>query len=441
MKRRDRRTPRALRQLQQETASRQGIASRRRRRARRDATFRRRRLTAVGGVILVVLVAIGAALAVSSGSGGKAPSYTAGTIGASRTLVPTTGARTAPAPAVQAPAFHPASAATRLAAQMTLSQQVAQLFLVSVDGTGTSSSLGPTPWGGVVFDSTNFVSDSQVGTLAADVVSGSHTSGSIPPLLIAAQAGGYGTALRNLPPAAEEAVGETGKPSVAYAQALAAGTALKRLGFEMTIAPWVDVDTPDGALTGELFSTNPAAVASFGLAALRGYARAGMIAAPAHFPGEGAASNDPDQMSATVGGSLAALRGRDLIPFAAIAAHAPAIMMSNASYVAFDGVTPASLLPAAVSLLRSIGFGGVVMSDDLDATLDATGESPGEVAVDALRAGDDLLYITGPPSEHAAAYDAVLAASSRSARDRALVRAALLRDLTLKARYGLLAQG
>jgi beta-N-acetylhexosaminidase len=143
-------------------------------------------------------------------------------------------------------------------------------------------------------------------------------------------------------------------------------------------------------------------------------------------------------MSATVGGSLAALRGRDLIPFAAIVPHAPVIVMSNASYVAFDGVTPASLLPAAVSLLRSMGFAGVVMTDDLDATLNPTGQSPGEVAVAALRAGDDLLYITGPPGEHAAAYQAVLAAATHSAHDRALVRTALLRDLSLKARYGLL---
>ena len=78
------------------------------------------------------------------------------------------------------------------------------------------------------------------------------------------------------------------------------------------------------------------------------------------------------------------------------------------------------------------------MTDDLDATLNATGSDPGTVALQALKAGDDLLYITGPPSEHAAAYTAVLAAAQRSAAVRALVRAALLRDLTFKAKYGLL---
>jgi beta-N-acetylhexosaminidase len=116
------------------------------------------------------------------------------------------------------------------------------------------------------------------------------------------------------------------------------------------------------------------------------------------------------------------------------------IVMSNASYVAFDGVTPASLLPAAVRLLRrSYGFGGVVMSDDLDATLNATGSDPGTAALQALQAGDDLLYITGPPTEHMAAFSAVLAAAQRSPAVRSLVRRAVLRDLTLKLRYGIVA--
>jgi beta-N-acetylhexosaminidase len=115
------------------------------------------------------------------------------------------------------------------------------------------------------------------------------------------------------------------------------------------------------------------------------------------------------------------------------------IVMSNAEYVAFDGVTPASLLGSAVTLLRSdYGFHGVVMSDDLDATLGATGQDPGTVAVQALQAGDDLLYISGPASEHRQAYDAVLAAAKQSAAVRAKVREALLRDLSLKADFGLI---
>jgi beta-N-acetylhexosaminidase len=210
----------------------------------------------------------------------------------------------------------------------------------------------------------------------------------------------------------------------------------------MTIAPLADVDTADGALTGQLFGQSPSTVARFSLAAAEGYAAGGLIAAAAHFPGEGGTSADPDMITATVGGSLAQLRARDLIPFAAIAPHVPVIEMSNAEYAAFDGVTPAGLLPAAVQLLRgAYGFAGAVMSDDLDATLNATGETPAQVAVQALQAGDDLLFISGPPSEHFQAYDAVLALARRSASARRQVRQALLRDLTLKSRFGLVPGG
>ncbi len=351
-------------------------------------------------------------------------------------------ARTPALRPVGMPRFSPAPAALRVANTLTLPQQTAQLFLVSLDGTGQSAvaGLGSVPWGGVVFTRVNDAPSGQISALAADVTAAARRAGAGPPPLLAAdQPGGPGTAFPGLPPEGEAEVAATGRTAVAAAQARAAGRRLRAMGFVMTMAPWADVDVPDGALTGRLFGGDPQLVARFALAAARGYAAAGMLAAAAHFPGEGAASADPDEMTATVGGSLASLEDRDVIPFEAIADHVPVMVMSNAEYVAFDGVTPASLLPAAVRLLRdTLGFGGVVMSDDLDATLEPTGESPGQVAVQAVQAGDDLLYITGPPSEHLRAYDAVLAAAEHSTAVRQLVRTALLRDLTLKARAGLL---
>jgi beta-N-acetylhexosaminidase len=326
-----------------------------------------------------------------------------------------------------------------LANRLSLAQQVAQLFLVNLDGTdvGAVGAVGAENWGGVVLTSANFVTDGQIGALAADVTSTAQSAGAVPPLIGATQEGGPETAFPDLPPEPEPVIGASGQPAVAQAQALIAGKRLRDLGVNMTLAPLADVDTTAGALSGRLFSTDPSMVARFAAAAVAGYRTAGIISAVGHFPGSGGASADPDQMTATVGGSLAQLEGRDLVPFAVVAPQTPVIVMSNASYVAFDGVTPASLLPAAVTLLRhSYGFGGVVMSDDLDATLNATGSDPGTVALEALRAGDDLLYITGPPSEHMAAVSAVIAAAKRSAAVRSIVHTALLRDLTLKVRYG-----
>lgn len=207
----------------------------------------------------------------------------------------------------------------------------------------------------------------------------------------------------------------------------------------MTFAPLADTDVLGGALTGRLFGSNPSAVARFATAAVSGYEAGGMISAAGHFPGEGAASADPDEMTSTVGGTLQSLERRDLVPFAAIAASAPVIMMSNAAYAAFDGVTPAGLLPQAVGLLRDqYRFQGAVMTDDLDAALEATGGTAGQAAVSAVQAGEDILYITGTQAEQLSAYHAVLSAVQRGQISRGRIHDALLHVLTLKARYGLL---
>ncbi len=322
-----------------------------------------------------------------------------------------------------------------------MEQQVAQLFLVSVPGQTPAgiAQLGSVGWGGFVLGRENFAGDHALAALTSALQASAPPAPAVPPLIAASQEGGPDTAFPGLPPRGQAAIGANGTPAMAGAQAQLAGTRLRSLGLSMTLAPLADVDTPAGALSGRLFSTDPAAVARFAKAAVSGYDSAGVISAVGHFPGSGGASADPDQMTATVGGRLADLRARDLIPFAAVAASAPVIVMSNAAYVAFDGVTPASLLPQAVKLLRQgLGFQGVVMSDDLDATLQPTNSDPGTVALQALQAGDDLLYISGPPSEAHAAYTAVLATARASSSLRGVVHEALLRVLSLKARYGVL---
>jgi beta-N-acetylhexosaminidase len=391
---------------------------------------RRRRLVAAAAVVIVLAIVV---IAVASAGSGRKPHFSLGAVSVA------TGSAAPATPPVRAAPFRPSPAAVTLAGRMSLADQVAQLFMVGVQGEGSDAlaSIGVPDVGGVVLTSANFSSDAQVKALVTDVTNAAHSAGAQPPLIAATQEGGPQTAFADLPPQSEPVIGATGQPAVAQSQALLAGRRLRAVGVEMTLAPLADVDTLSGALSGRLFGTDPKMVAQFALAAVSGYHAAGVISAVGHFPGAGAASADPDEMSATVGLTMAQLEARDLVPFAAVARTAPVVVMSNAAYVAFDGVTPAGLLEQAVSLLRDqYGFGGVVMTDDLDATLDPTGSTPADVALQALRAGDDLLYISGPPSEHVAAYDGVLAAAQQSPSVRALVRAALLRDETLKAGYG-----
>ena len=103
-----------------------------------------------------------------------------------------------------------------------------------------------------------------------------------------------------------------------------------------------------------------------------------------------------------------------MTPFIAVATGdraVPAIQMSNAIYAAWDGVTPATLLPDAIEELRDrIGFQGAIVSADLVATTATTGGTVGKAAVDAMKAGVDLLVVPGGRAQQDEAYRAVVAA-------------------------------
>ena len=159
-----------------------------------------------------------------------------------------------------------------------------------------------------------------------------------------------------------------------------------------------------------------------------------MAVAPGRFPGEGGASQDPLVGAATVGLSTDELSARDVEPFrGAVRAGADAIQMSAALYAAWDGVTPATVLPDAVRFLRtSTGFDGAVASADLIAATGATGGGVARAAVEALKAGCDLLVVVGGRSEQEAAYRAVLEAVRREEIPRERFAEALGRVTALK---------
>jgi beta-N-acetylhexosaminidase len=195
-----------------------------------------------------------------------------------------------------------------------------------------------------------------------------------------------------------------------------------------------------GALDTRAFSTDPAAVAAYATAVVSAYKRAGIVSAAEHFPGLGAATQPVENGPASVGLSLPQLRKRDLVPFAAaIGAGVPAIVVSNASYATDDFVTPATLSRAiSTDLLRGeMRFRGVSIADDLSEPAITTNMSVADAAVQAVVAGSDMVYISGPARGQEAAYQALLAAAKAGKITRARLDEAVTRVLTLKREYGL----
>lgn len=329
-----------------------------------------------------------------------------------------------------------------LARRIPMSRAVAQLFLVGFDGTEPRApffeELLLRDWGGVVLDAANYENVQQLTVLAGEVGVVARNAGHVPPIVAATQDGGPDTAFDDLPPRSAPELAAEHPPDQARADALLAGTQLRLLGVSMVLAPIADVDAGGGPRADESFGDDAKRVARFVKAAVGGYRRAHVIAAVGHFPGDGGASQLPEEGPATVGQSLPDLVERDLVPFAAVASRAQVVLLSNALFEAFDPVTPASQVPAVTTLLRKrLRFDGVVLADELGAAAIATGEDVGAAAVKALRAGSDLLYVRGA-RERAAAYSAVLAAVRHGRLRAGRLRASLLRVLALKREAGLI---
>ena len=392
--------------------------------------FRRRRLVALVLALAVIGgVAAGIAVVLTGADGnGKSPPRLSGFEGGSG----------------QAGTGRRASRLREFVHSLPPQRQVGQLFIVGFEGQQASDpGLGVLPardWGGVMLSRANFADAAQLKTLTGAVSTLASRANHLPPLVGAEQEGGDHSAFPDLPPKAQPGV-SAGGAAQAAAQARAAAAALEAHGVKMTLAPVADVGAAGGGVQDRVFSDDTQAVTRLVSAAVGSYRAAGIIAAVGHFPGQGTASQDPEQGTATVGLSLPDLRQRDLPPFAAVTRDAPVVLASNAVYAAYDGVTPAALLPDVVTgLLRgNLGFRGVVMTGDLVDAAGVTGQSVGQVAVSAVKAGDDLLYVSGGPTEQAQAFQAVLDALRKGELSRDRVEASVARVIALKQRYGLAA--
>jgi beta-N-acetylhexosaminidase len=165
-----------------------------------------------------------------------------------------------------------------------------------------------------------------------------------------------------------------------------------------------------------------------------------VFSAPSHFPGLGSASQAVEEGPASVSLSGAELRRRDLVPFrSAIDAGAPGILIANGLYTYDDFVTPASLSRSVMTglLRRRMGFRGVAITGNLTDPGVTALFQPRAAAVQALKAGADMITINGPASDQEGAYRAVLAAVRTKAISRRRLDEAVGRILSVKRDYGL----
>jgi beta-N-acetylhexosaminidase len=259
------------------------------------------------------------------------------------------------------------------------------------------------------------------------------------------------------------AVAATGDVSLAEREGSAIGEEARAIGFNQVYAPVADVNTdPDNpVINTRSYGDDPAEVARYVVAFVRGVQRAHVLATVKHFPGHGQTRIDSHRALPVVPVSRDRLFQVDLVPFrAAIQAGVASVMTAHVSVPALDpapipvrpegpaenpytsdlaeitrnGSMPASLsFPITGGLLRGeLGFRGLVVTDavDMGGIVDHFGVR--EAAVRAILAGADQV----PRSpDIGSAIEAVreAARSGRIPRERLEASLARIRDAKRKA--------
>jgi beta-N-acetylhexosaminidase len=408
----------------------------------------RRRLTiALVAVVAALAAAAGAVVGAGGGEegdgGAQPPDRAARPLDRTSFLARIIPAREDPERAPRGPNV-PRSVAD-LAQRLPLERKVAQLFLFGFRGTDLTAEIfrrmRRLDLGGVVLAEPNYTGDpSLLGQLGGEARVIARQERHVPPWVLAVQDGGEFNSLQGLPPTLAPA--DLASAEEAAAQAAETGSTLRGLNITGVLGPVVDVGFESGsALGARVYSDDPAEVSAFADAVVRAYREERLFGAAKHFPGLGTADQSTEFGPATVGLDVQQLRQRDLRPFAAaIDAGVPGVVLSHALYPVSDFTRPGSLTRAiATDLLRGeLRFQGVAITDDLaDPAITAAFSVP-DAAVQAIRAGADLVFISGPTGDQQAAYAAVLRAVRSGEIPRRRLNEALLRALEAKEDYGLI---
>lgn len=233
--------------------------------------------------------------------------------------------------------------------------------------------------------------------------------------------------------------------SLAYAEEFGRITAQesRALGVHWNLFPVADVNSnPANPIIGtRAFGANPERVGDLVAAYIRGARANGMLTTAKHFPGHGNTATDSHVAVPVVDDDLRQIRAVDLPPFQkAIKAGVDAVMTAHVRVLALDPDLSrvATTSPTIVTglLKNQLGFKGIVVTDALDMAglVGLYAKNPGRVAVDAFKAGSDVLT---EPYNLDASYQAMLAAVRTGEIGQAQLDASVLKILRAKALLGL----
>ena len=332
----------------------------------------------------------------------------------------------------------------KLVANMSDADKVGQLMMIGIHGKSLNDDakfmLNEYRVGGIILFDRNMESKDQVKTLITDINKAGKSAGLTPLFLGIDQEGGavarMDDKLIKVPPAEE-----VGKEPVEQAAALAkeVGTELKDLGFNINFAPVADL----GLTYGRSYSTNPDEVVRYAGAVGKSYDEAGLWYSYKHFPGIGKTDVDLHADTRIVSVSKETLLSEDTKVFVDLIKQSKpntyTIMVSHAMYPQIDPDHPSSLSKTIITdwLRKDMGYNGVVVTDDMDMGALAKHYTFGDMAVQSILAGSDILLVCHEYEHMQEAYNGLMKAVKDGRISKERLDESVKRILLMKMSRGL----
>ena len=332
----------------------------------------------------------------------------------------------------------------KLVANMSDADKVGQLMMIGIHGKTLNDDakfmLNEYRVGGIILFDRNMESKDQVKSLITDINKTGKSAGLTPLFIGIDQEGGAVARMEDqlikVPPAEE-----LGKEPIEQAVSLAkqSGTELKDLGFNINFAPVADL----GLTYGRSFSRNPDEVVRYASAVGKAYDEAGLWYSYKHFPGIGKTDVDLHADTSVVPVSKETLLNEDTKVFVDLIKQSKpntyAIMVSHAMYPQIDADHPSSLSKAIITdwLRKDMGYNGVVVTDDMDMGALAKHYTFGDMAVQSILAGSDILLVCHEYEHMQEAYNGLMKAVKDGRISKERLDESVKRILLMKMSRGL----
>jgi beta-N-acetylhexosaminidase len=342
----------------------------------------------------------------------------------------------------------------RIVRGMTLKQKVGQMIMTSIIGREMSpklaSFLKEIEPGGITLFTYNIRKPEQLRELNRSIYLEMQRTGSgITPFIAIDQEGGLVSRLHKqvavLP--GNMTLGATRSTDLALRAGRLLGQSLRDYGFNMNLAPVLDINSnPQNPVIGiRSYSSDAKLVSSMGGAFIKGLQSNGVIAVGKHFPGHGDTFGDSHSQLPVISKGLRTLEKREFVPFEnAFRNDGLEVLMT--AHIALPELHHGRRIPATLSKLmltdilrHRLGYKGVIMTDGMEMKgLLKTAGTLGRAAVLAVSAGADVLTINADPDAARQIQHSLLRAIRDGRISQQRIDESVRRILAVKQHHGLL---